>query len=95
MPTDSTEPYIPSTSIRSPTSKGLSIASINEFTIFPSVCCTAKPIIIENTAKDANKPNISIFNSANAKYIAPNQIIPLKKNVISLPLLFDCKNIQA
>jgi hypothetical protein len=47
---------------------------MKEFTMFPKVCCIAKPMIRENTAKEARTPNNSIPNSEKARYNPPNQI---------------------
>ena len=82
IPTDTTLPWIPSTSILSPTSNGWSIASIKEFIMFPSVCWTANPIINENTAKDANIPNNSIPTVSNARFNPMNHTMPLPINTI-------------
>ena len=51
--------------------------------IFPRVCWTASPIIIEKIASEASNPSNSIFNSCNAKYNPANQITARKKNVIN------------
>ena len=83
IPTETTDPILPSTSILSPTSNGWSSASMNEFTMFPRVCCIAKPMIRENTAKDARTPNNSIPSSDNARYRPPNQTAARNMKIMS------------
>ena len=83
IPTETTVPSCPSTSILSPTSNGLSSDSRKEFTMFPRLCWIASPMIKENTARDAKTPMSSMPNLSIASWRPKNQTTDLPRNIRS------------
>ena len=49
---------------------------MKEFMMFPSVCWTAKPMMMENTAKDASTPERLMDNCSAASTIPMAQTVP-------------------